>query len=147
MLGVEINLVVKDSLEALTVYEGVFDVERVEVGDFVLGTNEVVLTINGTRFHLLDANDQCGLTAPKADDRFPFWLNVYVADIKSVYEKAVTQGFNELYPINELPEMGMRNAMLKDPFGYAWMFHQIDKEVSYEERCKVFEAQGFERRK
>ncbi len=147
MFGVEIDMVVKDSLEALELYESVFEVERVETGDFVKGTNEVVLNIYGTRFHLLDENDQCGLVAPKEGVRLPIWFNIVVLDIKSIFTKAETQGFTVIIPISENQEMGMSNTILKDPFGYVWMLHQIDKEVSYEERCKIFEAQGFERRK
>ncbi len=147
MTGVEINIIVKDSLEALSLYETVFDVERVETGDFIQGQNEVVLKIFGTRFHLLDENEKFGLVAPKAGDKFPIWFNVVVEDIKTTYEKAVRNGFAVLQPITELPDMGVSNAMLLDSFGYVWMLHQIDKSVDYEERCRMFEAQGFERRK
>ncbi len=147
MIGVEIDMVVKDSLETLALYETVFEVERVETGDFIRGSNEVVLKIYGTRFHLLDENEQCGLVAPKEGVRLPIWFNIIVPDIKSIFTKAETQGFTVIIPISENLEMGMSNAILKDPFGYVWMLHQIHKEVSYEERCRIFEAQGFERRK
>ncbi|HBX23858.1 MAG TPA: MerR family transcriptional regulator, partial [Desulfotomaculum sp.] len=34
MVGVEIDMVVTDSLKALELYEEVFDIKRVEVSDF-----------------------------------------------------------------------------------------------------------------
>ncbi len=147
MLGVEIDMVVKDSLDALAFYETVFEVERIEVGDFVKGQNEVVLAIFGTRFHLMDENEQYGLIAPKPGDKLPIWFNVVVADIKTTFDKAAEQGFTVIHPLTEIPEMGISNAVLADPFGYVWMLHKIDKEISYEERCRLLEQQGFERRK
>jgi len=26
-----------------------------------------------------------------------------------------------------------------DPFGYMWMLHQVHREVSFEERCRIIE--------
>ena len=34
MVGVEIDMVVTDSLKALELYEKIFDIQRVEVSDF-----------------------------------------------------------------------------------------------------------------
>jgi len=41
MVGVEIDMVVTDSLKALELYEKIFDIERVEVTHFPKGENEV----------------------------------------------------------------------------------------------------------
>lgn len=35
MVGVEIDMVVTDSLKALALYEKIFDIKRVEVSDFL----------------------------------------------------------------------------------------------------------------
>lgn len=48
--GVEFDFVVKDSLQALALYESIFEVERLEVTDLPVGQNEAVFTIYGTRF-------------------------------------------------------------------------------------------------
>ncbi len=145
--GLEIDMVVKDSLAALELYESVFEVERIEVGDFIVGQNEVILKIHGTRFHLLDENEQFELFAPKPNDRLPIWFNIIVSDINKSFDNAVANGFSVIQPLTEMPEMGIKNAMLVDTFGYVWLLHQIDKEVSFEERTRMFEEQGFERRK
>lgn len=42
MLGVEIDMVVKDSLKALELYEKIFEIERIEVTNFPRGQNEVI---------------------------------------------------------------------------------------------------------
>ena len=56
--GVEFDFVVKDSLQALALYESIFEVERLEVTDLPVGQNEAVFTIYGTRFHRLDEKDR-----------------------------------------------------------------------------------------
>jgi PhnB protein len=38
-----------------------------------------------------------------------------------------------------MKEFGIKNAIVKDPYNYSWMFHQIIKEVSFEERKKIME--------
>jgi PhnB protein len=146
MLGVEIDLVVPDSLEALHWLEGVFEVERIEVSDFVKGQNEVVFSIYGTRFHLLDENPPYHLFAPKPDTPKTSWFNVTVPDIKETYQKVMTKGGKQIQAVTEMPEMGIANAMFEDPFGYIWMLHQINKVVDHEERTRILEQQGFQRK-
>jgi len=63
MVGVEVNMVVSDSLKALEVYENIFDIERVEVSNFPQGENEVIFTLYGVRFHMLDENPEFMLKA------------------------------------------------------------------------------------
>ncbi len=146
MTGVEIDLVVTDSLEALHWLESVFEVERIEVSDFVKGQNEVVFSLYGTRFHLLDENHQYHLFAPQPDNPMSVWFNVTVPDIHTTYQKALIAGGKEIQPVTEMPQMGMASAMFAAPFGYVWMLHQINKVVDHEERTKILEEMGFERR-
>ena len=139
MVGVEIDMVVSDSVKALELYERVFGVERVEITAYEKGLNEAVFTLFGTRFHLLDENQEYGLLAPKEGERKPMWLNVLVPDIMAVFGKAVEYGCAEIQPITEMPEMGASNAIISDPFGYMWMLHQIHREVNFEERTKIWD--------
>lgn len=145
--GMEIDLVVKDSLIALAFYESIFDVKRIEVGDFIQGQNEVVIEIEGTRFHMLDENIEYQLIAPKEGTQLPIWFNVITNDIEQTYNKAMSAGGVGIQPPTEMKEMGVTNALFADPFGYTWMLHEIHQETSYEERVKFFEDQGFQRRK
>lgn len=146
MTGVEIDLVVTDSLEALHWLESVFEVERIEVSDFVKGQNEVVFRIYGTQFHLLDENHQYHLVAPQPDNPMTVWFNVTVSNIHSTYQKAMAAGGKEIQPVTEMPQMGMASAMFADPFGYVWMLHQINQVVDYQERTKKLEEMGFQRK-
>jgi len=139
LVGVEIDMVVTDSLKALTLYEQLFDIERVEVSDFPQGENEVIFSLYGVRFHMLDENPEFHLIAPNLDDLRTIWFNILVPTIKETYEKAMSLGCTEVLPITEIPDYGVSNAIFVDPYGYQWLLHQIHKEVSYEERTRLWE--------
>ncbi len=139
MVGVEIDMVVTDSLKALELYENIFDIERVEVSDFPRGQNEVVFTLYGVRFHMLDENQEFELKAPAPGELRSIWFNILVPDIKETFSKAIGAGCSEIQPVTEMPDYGASNAVFSDTFGYAWMLHQIHKEVSYEERIRMWE--------
>lgn len=141
MVGVEIDMVVTDSLKALELYEQIFDLERVEVTNFPKGENEVVFSLYGVRFHMLDENPEFQLTAPVADKPNSVWFNILVPDINQTYTKAISAGCQEIQSVTEQPDYGLSNAMFLDAFGYVWMLHQIHREVSFEERVKLWEDQ------
>ncbi|SFE34854.1 VOC family protein [Alteribacillus iranensis] len=146
MVGVEIDMVVKDSVKALELYERIFDIERIEVSDVSRGESEVIFTLYDVRFHLLDENPAFHLIAPTPDDPKTSWVNVMVPDIKDTFRKAMDAGATEIQPVTELPDYGVSNAIFLDPFGYMWMLHQIHKEVSQEERLRLWEEQKKENR-
>ncbi len=138
MTGVEIDFVVKDSVAALELYKKFLEVEVIEATDLEKGTNEAVFTVYGTRFHMLDENPQYGLNAPSEDSNGSMWINVLTEDIRSTFKKALDAGCSVIQELTELPDFGVSNAVIKDPFGYVWMFHEIQRIVSFEERVEHF---------
>jgi uncharacterized glyoxalase superfamily protein PhnB len=129
MASVEIDFVVPDVLEAFKTYSKVFGAEAVEKSSLEKGLNEVVFTVFGTRFHMLDENPDAFLVAPKEGQGGFLWFNLVVDDIKEVFEKASVAGFSTILEIQEvrmssLPS-GSKTAMQKDPWGYIWQLHQI----------------------
>lgn len=139
MIGVEIDMILPDSLEALELYERIFDVNRIEVTSFPKGQNEAAFSIYGTRFHMLDENPEYQMFAPKPGDAKTIWYNVIVPDIKTTYASALEAGCTEIQPIMEVETHGVKNAMFSDPFGYIWMLHEVVREVSFEERVRLYE--------
>ncbi len=139
MIGVEIDLVLPDSLKALELYQKIFEIEPIEVTDFSRGENEVVFSLYDVRFHMLDENPEFEMIAPKPGDSKPIWFNIMVPDIKETYAKAISEGCTQVQPITKMKEMGVSNAIFTDPFGYLWMLHQVHREVSFEERKKLWE--------
>lgn len=138
--GVEIDMVQKDCLKALALYEQVFEVDRLEVTAFEPGNNEAVFTIYGVRFHMLDENPAYSLIAPIPEGPKPMWLNVAVPDIRATYAKAMALGCKEIQPVTEMADYGVINAVFQDPFGYLWMLHEIVRLVSFEERVQMHEC-------
>lgn len=51
------------------------------------------------------------------------WLDILVPDISATFGKAVENGFIPIQPITEIPDMGVKNAILSDPFDHVWMLH------------------------
>ncbi|NLO97239.1 MAG: VOC family protein [Peptococcaceae bacterium] len=139
MVGVEIDMIVEDSLKALELYEKIFEIERVEVTNFPKGENEVIFTLYGVRFHMLDENPEFGLKAPSRDEPKSIWFNILVPNIKETFSKAIKAGCTELQPVTEIPDYGVSNAIFSDSFGYIWMLHQVHKKVSFEERMRLWE--------
>lgn len=146
MTGVEIDLVVTDSLKALTFYQTVFGAETVEVTGYDQGLNEAVFNLHGTRFHLLDENPQYHLIAPRPGDNKSSWINVLVEDIRATMEAAEKEGITVVQEIVEMPEMGGSNAMFVDPFGHLWLLHEIRELKSFEQRTAYMEEQMKEQR-
>ncbi|NLY44861.1 MAG: VOC family protein, partial [Tissierella sp.] len=114
MVGVEIDFVVDDSLKALELYESIFEIERVEVTNFPKGQNEVVFTLYGVRFHMLDQNLEFGLTAPSTKTPNSMWFNVLVPDIRETLKKAMEAGCSVVQDITEIPAFGGSNAIFSD---------------------------------
>ena len=125
MKNVEIDFVVPDVLEAIKLYESIFEVERVNVSEQPRGLNEVIFKIYDFSFHILDENPEYMLIAPKPGDPKSIWFNITVPDIAETYNRAIAAGCKEIQPITEIPGMRISNAMFADPFGHIWMLHQI----------------------
>ncbi len=141
MKGLELDFVVKDSLVAIDLYEKIFDIKILEKTNFEKGQNEVIFTVYDTRLHMLDENKDFGLVAPGEEGVKFMWFNIMVEDIKEVHDKAIKENFIEIQEITKLEDFGVSNSVIKDPFGYMWMIHEIHKEVSFEDRMKIFEEE------
>lgn len=141
MTGVEIDFVVPESLKALELYGKIFELIPLEVTNLPKGENEVIFSIYGVRFHMLDENRAFQLLAPDPAHPNTIWFNIMVPDIHDTYRKAMDAGCTEVQPVIELADFGVSNAMFTDPFGYLWMLHQVHREVSFEDRMKLWEEE------
>ncbi|MET3683191.1 PhnB protein [Alkalibacillus flavidus] len=125
MGSIELDMVVSSSLDALKVYENVFDLEDVKATDLPEGQNEVLFTLYGMQFHLLDENREAFLVAPSSENPNTSWVNITVDDINKTYQLAMDQGCIEIQPVTEMTDFGLSNAIFMDPFGYMWMLHEV----------------------
>ena len=84
-------MIVSDSLKALELYEKVFDIERIEVTNFPKCENEVVFSLYGVRFHMLDENPKFGLKAPNLGDHKPFGLTFLFQTLRKPFQRRSTK--------------------------------------------------------
>lgn len=139
--GTEIDFIVKNSLDALALYKEIFDVEVVEATEYQEGLNEAVFTLYGTRFHMLDANEEYGLKAPDPEHPNTIWFNITVEDIEKTHKAALEKGCTEMQGVTKMMGDSISNSLFVDPFGYMWMLHQVYRELSFEERIKIIEEE------
>jgi PhnB protein len=125
MTSIEIDFVLPDVLEAFAMYSKVFGAEAVEKTSLEKGQNEVVFTIFGTRFHMLDENPEAYLVAPKEGQGGFLWFNLTVDNIKEVFGRAEAAGFTTVLPIQEVMGHRLKTSMQKDPWGYIWQLHEV----------------------
>lgn len=137
--GVEINMIVPDCLEAIKVYEAIFEVENIQKTNLKKGSNEVLFSIFDTKFHLLDENPDYMMFAPKAGVTMSSWINVNVSDIQQTFSRATSSGCAVIQPVTEVPMLCLSNALFTDPFGYIWMLHQIHTNLSFDKRLEILE--------
>lgn len=142
MKSVEIDFIVEDSIKAIELYEKVFDLRRGNVTSYEKGVNEAEFFIYDTKFHMLDENEEYGLTALKEGQTCPMWINITLENIDEVYKKAIEFGFTSIQEVKDVPmfsEFGISNAIVKDPFGYVWMMHQVEKEIKPHEIKEILD--------
>lgn len=135
----EMNFIVPNSLEAISVYESVFEVSDVEPTDYEKGLNEVRFKLQDMQLHILDENPDYDMYAPKKEAVFPIWVNLTVSDITNTLKKAEAEGFSTIQPLTDIPEFGVKNAVIEDPFGYQWMLHEVYESKTKEELAQAMD--------
>ena len=123
----EICMVVKNSMDALKLYESIFDIKKFDVVDKGVGLSEAIFGIYGTPFHLLDENHDHMLFAPEGGNIMCIWVNVAVPDIEATFKKAMDVGCTQIAPVADIAGTTIKNAVFADGFGYVWMLHQINQ--------------------
>lgn len=125
MTEIEITMVVKNSIEALEFYKNIFDIKVVECTNLEKGLNEVIFTLYGTKFHMLDENLEYMLIAPKEKDNKSISFNATVENIKETFSKASKQNCTIYQEITKIDQLNVSNAVFCDKFGYVWILHEV----------------------
>jgi PhnB protein len=79
-----------------------------------------------------------GYFGPKAAERPPVSIHVYVDDVDAVYQRALSAGATS----QRAPEdqfYGDRSAQIRDPFGHSWFLATRIEEMSAGEMQKRFD--------
>lgn len=126
-------LFIKGAASAIDYYKNVFGAkERVRMP----GPNDRVmhaeLEIGDSIIMLADENPQAGTTSPQTAGGPSNSLHLYVEDVDTVTQKAVSGGAKLVRPVKD-EFYGDRMATISDPFGQIWSIATHIEDVSPEE--------------
>jgi PhnB protein len=97
------------------------------------------LKIGDSVFMLTEESPDMKALSPESIGGSPVSLYVYVKDVDSVFNQAVSEGATILHPVND-QFYGDRSGYLKDPFGHLWSIATHKKDLSPDELKKAGQA-------
>jgi len=133
-------LIVKNGDEAIEFYKKGFGVEersRMKGPDGRIAHAE--LKLGDSVFMLSDEYPEMECHSPKTIGGSPVSMYVYVEDVDSIFNKAISAGAKALDPVKD-QFWGDRHGRLEDPFGHLWSIATHKKDLSEEEMKKAAEA-------
>jgi len=133
-------LIVNNGDEAIEFYKKGFGVKeryRMKGPDGRVAHAE--LKLGDSVFMLSDEYPEMECHSPKTIGGSPVSMYVYVDDVDSVFNKAISAGAKALDPVKD-QFWGDRHGRLEDPFGHLWSIATHKKDLSEEEMKKAAEA-------
>lgn len=126
-------IIVNDGVAALDFYKrafGAVELYRFEAPGGKIGHAE--FKIGKSNFMIADEYPAMGAISPSSLGGSPVGFYIYVADVDSLFEKALNEGAN-LEQAVEDKFYGDRAGTLIDPFGHKWSFGTHKRDVPMEE--------------
>ncbi|HET9807949.1 MAG TPA: VOC family protein [Nitrososphaeraceae archaeon] len=135
-------IIIKDAERAIEFYKKSFNAEERHrmYGPDNKTIMHAEIIIEDSAIMLSEESQEMKCFSPQSVGRNPVWLYVYVKDVDSTFNQAVSEGATVLEPVNDA-FWGDRVGSLKDPFGYQWSIATHKKDLSAEEIKKA--AEGF----
>ena len=133
-------LIVKNGDEAIEFYKNGFGVEercRMKAPDGRVAHAE--LKLGDSVFMLSDEYPEMKCHSPKTIGGSPVSMYVYVDDVDSIFNKAISAGAKVLDPVKD-QFWRDRQGRLEDPFGHLWSIATHKKDLSEEEMKTAAEA-------
>ncbi len=124
-------LVVRDGERAIEFYKKVFGAKerfRME-GPDNKSIGHVELTIGDSVFMLTEESPYMKCLSPESVGGSPVSLYVYVDDVDSVFNIAISEGATVLNPVTDMV-YGDRTGYIRDPFGHLWSIATCIKDLS-----------------
>jgi PhnB protein len=133
------HLIVKNGAQAIEFYKKAFGAEelfRMNTPDGNVGHAQ--LKIGDSLFMLADEFPQMGALSPESIGGSPVSMYVYVEDVDTVFNQAVSAGATVVNPVMDM-FYGDRWGHLKDPFGHFWSIATHKKDLTPDELKKAAE--------
>jgi len=134
-------LALKDAAQAIDFYKRAFGAEEVErmAGPGGKGVMHAEITIGDSRVMLSDESPGAGCSAPQSLGGTTCQMFIYVPDVDSAYQQAISAGATSTMPPADM-FWGDRFGKLTDPFGHQWGLATHKEDVPAEEMKKRAEA-------
>ena len=134
-------LVVKNADKAIQFYKKAFGAEeRFRMhgpdGKTIMHAD---LKIGDSVFMLTEESKEMKSLSPESIGGSPVTMYVYVKDVDSIYNQAVSEGATVLKPVSD-QFYGDRSGYLRDPFGHLWSIATHKKDLSPDELRKAAEV-------
>jgi PhnB protein len=97
------------------------------------------LKIGDSVFMLTEESKEMKALSPESIGGSPVSMYVYVKDVDSIFNQAISEGATELKPVRD-QFYGDRSGYLRDPFGHLWSIATHKKDLSPDELRKAGEA-------
>lgn len=136
-------LIVRGGSAAIEYYQkafGAIELFRIPAPGGAVGHAEI--KIGDSIIMLADEHPQMGFTGPLTIGGSPVSLMIYVEDVDTVFERAITAGATVKQALED-KFYGDRSGTLVDPFGHIWHISTHKEDVPAEEmerRAKEFSA-------
>jgi PhnB protein len=134
-------LVVRNADRAIEFYKRAFGAEeRFRIhGPDNKAIMHAELKIGDSVFMLTEESPDMKTLSPESIGGSPVSLYIYVKDVDSIFNQAVSEGATILHPVND-QFYGDRSGYLKDPFGHLWSIATHKKDLSPDELRKAGQA-------
>lgn len=123
-MKLEINMIVSSAKEAADYYTKVLGAEILYQTDNEQGMNETMMKLGGAEIRVLDENKDMGMIAPAQVGGQSIGINLFVDDIGTFFDNAISKGCGVLSPVQEFPEIPAKNAVFSDKFNHLWVVNQ-----------------------
>jgi PhnB protein len=97
------------------------------------------LKIGDSVFMLTEESKEMKALSPESIGGSPVTMYVYVKDVDSIFNQAISEGATELKPVRD-QFYGDRSGYLRDPFGHLWSIATHMRDLSPDELRKAGEA-------
>jgi PhnB protein len=97
------------------------------------------LKIGDSVFMLTEESKEMKALSPDSIGGSPVTMYVYVKDVDSIFNQAISEGATMLKPVQD-QFYGDRSGYLRDPFGHLWSIATHKKDLSPDELRKAGEA-------